>query len=89
MRRNLINLFFPKDVYRRSLFFFLALPARSHELADVFEKNEKKNKPRSVYRLTHLMLFRMIPLNETISITYFVNWLLPSLFANAKVTHLY
>ena len=65
--RDLINLFFPKDVYRRSLFFFLALPARSHELADVFEKNEKKNKPRSVYRLTHLMLFRMIPLNETIS----------------------
>ena len=40
--RDLINLFFPKDVYRRSLFFFLALPARSHELADVFEKNEKK-----------------------------------------------
>ena len=29
--------FFPKDVYRRSSFFFLAL-------ANVFEKNEKKNK---------------------------------------------
>ena len=66
-KRDLINLFFPKDVYRRSLFFFLALPARSYELAEVFEKNEKKNKPRSVYRLTHLVLFRMIPLNETIS----------------------
>ena len=64
---DLINLFFPKDDYRSSLFFFLALPARSHELADVFETNEKKNKPRSVYRLTRLMLFCMIPLNETIS----------------------
>ena len=27
--RDLINLFFPKDVYRRSLFFFLTLRARS------------------------------------------------------------
>ena len=49
--RDLINLFFPKDVYRRSLFFFLALRARSRELADVLEKNENKNKTRSVYRL--------------------------------------
>ena len=30
--RDLINLFFPKDVYRRSLFFFLALRARSRAL---------------------------------------------------------
>ena len=30
----------------------------------------------------------VIPLKETIS-NYFVDWLLPSLFANAKVTHLY
>ena len=42
--RDLINLFFSKDVYKRSLFFSLAL-------ADVFEKNEKKNKTTSVYRL--------------------------------------
>lgn len=33
MGRNLINLFFPKDVYRRSLSFFLALRARSRALA--------------------------------------------------------
>ena len=64
--KDLINLFFPKDVYRRSLFFFLALPARSHELADVFEKNEKKNKPRSVYGLTHLMLFRELATSKFI-----------------------
>ena len=31
------GLLFPKDVYRRSSFFFLAL-------ANVFEKNENKNK---------------------------------------------
>ena len=40
--RDLINLFFPKDVYRRSLFFFLALRACSRvlaSLADLFEKN--------------------------------------------------
>ena len=30
----------------------------------------------------------VIPLNEIIS-NYFVNWLLPSLFVNAKVMHLY
>ena len=36
---------------RRSLFFFLVLRARSRELADVFEKNEKKIKTTSVYRL--------------------------------------
>ena len=37
---------------RRSIFFFLALRARfARELADVFEKNEKKNKTTSVYRL--------------------------------------
>ena len=46
--RDLIHLFFPKDVYRRSLFFFLALRARSRALADVFEKNDKKNKTTSV-----------------------------------------
>ena len=37
-----------------SLFFFLALRARSRalaSLADVFEKNEKKNKTTSIYRL--------------------------------------
>ena len=37
-----------------SLFFFLALHSRSPplaSLADVFEKNEKKNKITSVYRL--------------------------------------
>ena len=33
------------------LFFFLALCARSRVLADVFEKNEKKSKTKSVYRL--------------------------------------
>ena len=49
-RRDLINLFSPKDVYRRALFFFLALRARSRALADVFEENEKKNKTTSVYR---------------------------------------
>ena len=52
--RDLINLFSPKDVYRRSLFFFLAVCAHSRalaSLADVFEKNEKKNKTTSVYRL--------------------------------------
>ena len=31
--------------------FFLALRARSCALADVFEKNEKKNRTTSVYRL--------------------------------------
>ena len=39
---------------RRSLFFFLALRARSRALAslvDVFEKNEEKNKTTSIYRL--------------------------------------
>ena len=52
-----MNLFSPKDVYRRALFFFLALRARSRalaslaSLADVFEKNEKKNKTTSVHRL--------------------------------------
>ena len=54
--------FLPKDVYRRSLFLFLALrPLFSHarlarELADVFEKNEKKNKTASVYRLDLIFL---------------------------------
>ena len=53
---DLIILFFPKDVYRRSLFFFLAL-------ANVFEKNEKKNKPTSVYRLaTYSQLFKVFNL---------------------------
>ena len=36
-----------------SLFFFLARFAR--ELADVFEKNEKKYKTTSVYRLSQLL----------------------------------
>ena len=39
---------------RRSLFFSLALRARSRALAslvDVFEKNEEKNKTTSIYRL--------------------------------------
>ena len=39
---------------RRKLFFFVALRVRSRalaSLADVFEKNEKKNKTTSVYRL--------------------------------------
>ena len=31
----------------------------------------------------------VIPLSKTISSHYFITWLLPSLFANAKVTHLY
>ena len=43
--RGLINLIFSKDVYRHSLFFFLA---RSPIF---FEKNEKKYKTKSVYRL--------------------------------------
>ena len=51
----------------QTLFIFLSRARFAHELADVFEKNEKKNKPRFVYKLTHLMLFHMIPLNETIS----------------------
>jgi len=34
-----------------TLFFFLTRRAHSHELAIVFEKNEKKNKTTSVYRL--------------------------------------
>ena len=42
MGSDLVNLSSPKDVYRRSIFFFLALRAR--ELADVFEKNRKKEK---------------------------------------------
>ena len=41
-----------------------------------------------VFWNTDLYSSHVIPLNETIS-NYFVNWLLPSLFANAKVTHLY
>ena len=41
--RDLINLFSPKDVYKRSLFFFLALRACSRKLYDVFKKNDKKN----------------------------------------------
>ena len=39
---------------RRSLFFSLALRARSRalaSLADVFEKNEEKNQTTSIYRL--------------------------------------
>ena len=38
----------PLFPHRRSLFFFLALRARSRALADVFEKNDKKNKTTSV-----------------------------------------
>ena len=52
--RDLVDLFFPKDVYRRSLFFFIGLRARSRALADVFKKrkeNEKKNKTTSLYKL--------------------------------------
>jgi len=44
---DLINLFSPKDVYRRSSFFFLGR-ARPRTLADVFEKDEKKNKKINV-----------------------------------------
>ena len=52
----------------QTLFIFLSHARFARELADVFEKNEKKkNKPRFVYKLSHLMLFHMIPLNETIS----------------------
>ena len=42
--RDLINLFSPKDVYRRSLFFFLTLLARSRELASspMFSKRRKR-----------------------------------------------
>ena len=39
---------------RWSLFFFLALCACSCTLANVFKKNEKKNKTMSVYRLQYL-----------------------------------
>ena len=52
--RDLIKLVFPKDVYRRSLCFFLTPHARSRALsllADVFEKNKKKGTTTSVYRL--------------------------------------
>ena len=38
---DLINLFFPKDIYRHSFFFFSRF---TRKLANVFEKNEKKNK---------------------------------------------
>ena len=41
--RDLINLFSPKDVYKRSLFFFLARRARSRKLVDVFKKSDEKN----------------------------------------------
>ena len=51
-RDLIINLFFPKDVYRRSLFFLLVLHARSRVLASVLQKNKKRNKTTSVYRLT-------------------------------------
>ena len=37
-----------EEEYRR---FFLALRVRSRALTDVFEKNEKKNRTTSVYRL--------------------------------------
>ena len=45
--RDLINLFFPKDVYRRSLFFVLTLRARSRALASfasslMFSKRTKR-----------------------------------------------
>ena len=49
--------FFPKDVYRRSLFFSLALRARSRVSRSLlhalrcFRKKEGKNKTTSVYRL--------------------------------------
>ena len=42
----------------------------------------------TVYWNTDFYSSHVIPLNETIS-NYFINWLLPSLFANPKVTHLY
>ena len=42
----------------------------------------------TVYWNTDFYSSHVIPLDETIS-NYFVNWLLPSLLANAKVTHLY
>ena len=51
-RDLIINFFFPKDVYRCSLFFFLVLHARSRVLANVLQKNKKRNKTTSVYRLT-------------------------------------
>ena len=41
--RDLINLFSPKDVYKRSLFFFLARRACSRKLVDVFKKSDEKN----------------------------------------------
>ena len=37
---------------------FLSLRARSRALADVFEKNEKKNKTTSVYMLDRYMGYR-------------------------------
>ena len=40
------------------------------------------------YRNTDFYSSYVISLNETI-FNYFVNWLLPGLFANAKVTQLY
>ena len=46
-RRDLINLFSPKDVYRRALFFVLALCARSRAFASLasspmFSKRTKR-----------------------------------------------
>ena len=41
--RDLINLFSPKDVYKRSLFFLLACCAHSRKLVDVFKKSNEKN----------------------------------------------
>ena len=53
---------------RRSLFFFLVLRARSRELADVFEKNEKKIKTTSVYRLKINKKASLLGSRETFSL---------------------
>ena len=54
------------------LFFFLALRARSRELPDVFEENDKKNKTTSVYRLRRLCAQCMISNNNYINDGVFV-----------------
>ena len=60
VRRALVIKYKPQGIYQQPAQEgggggrFLALRARSHalaSLADVFEKNEKKNKTTSVYRL--------------------------------------
>ena len=65
MGKNFINLLFLKNVYRRSLFFFLGLRAgsrpllelrtHSHAFGDIFEKNEK-NRGRKIAQTLRVVI---------------------------------